>query len=70
MKGHTYKRCPCGALRDDAGRRVNCSKRHGSWFYVHELPPDASGRRRQASKGGFATEREARMALNDLLSWP
>jgi integrase len=68
VKGHTYKRCPCGALRDDAGRRINCGKRHGSWYYVHELPPDAAGTRRQASKGGFATERDARAALNELLS--
>ena len=68
MKGHTLKRCPCGTLRDDHGRRVNCGKRHGSWYYMHELPPDATGKRRQAQKGGFATEREARKALNDALA--
>ena len=53
---------------DGDGRRVNCTKRHGSWFFIHDLPPDASGKRRQARKGGFATEREARKALNDALS--
>ena len=68
MKGHTYKRCPCGTLRDDHGRRVNCAKRHGSWFYAHELPPAADGKRRQSKVGGFATEREARQALNDALA--
>ena len=67
MKGHTFKRCPCGPLRDDAGARVNCTKRHGTWSFVHELPPDASGRRRQVKKGGFTTEREARVALNEAL---
>jgi hypothetical protein len=68
MKGHTYKRCPCGPVTDGAGRRVNCGKRHGSWFYIHDLPPDAAGKRRQVRKGGFATEREARTALNDALA--
>ncbi len=68
MKGHTFKKCPCGTVRDDAGRRVNCNKRHGSWTFVHELPPDLSGRRRQVKKGGFATEREARNALTEALS--
>ena len=68
MKGHTYKRCPCGVVTDADDRRVNCNKRHGSWFFIHDLPPDASGKRRQARKGGFATEREARKALNDALS--
>ncbi len=68
MKGHTYKRCPCGTLRDAEGRRVNCNKRHGSWYYVHELPADAAGPRRQVTKGGFATEREARKALTESLA--
>ena len=67
MKGHTFKRCPCGTLRDGQGRRVNCPKRHGSWFYAHELPGDQFGKRRQVKKGGFATERDARKALNDAL---
>ncbi len=67
MRGHTFKRCPCGPLRDANGVRVNCTKRHGTWNYVHELPPDASGRRRQVKRGGFATEREARTALNEAL---
>jgi len=68
MKGHTFKRCPCGRVRDAHGRRVNCPKRHGSWYFTHELVPTTSGKRRQLSKGGFATEREARTALNDALA--
>lgn len=68
MKGHTYKRCSCPTLRDAHGQRINCPKRHGSWYFMHELPPTASGKRRQVLKGGFATEREARAALNDALA--
>jgi hypothetical protein len=51
-------------VHDIHGNRVNCPKRHGSWYYTHELPPAGTGKRRQVSKGGFATEREARKALN------
>jgi integrase len=67
VKGHTYKRCPCGPVRDEDGRRINCPKKHGSWYYKHELPPTAGGRRRQATRGGFATEKEARRALTQAL---
>ncbi len=65
MKGHTYKRCPCGTVRGPDGQRVNCAKKHGSWYYVHELPADTSATRRQVFKGGFATERDARHALQE-----
>ncbi len=68
MRGHTYKRCPCGTTRDAQGRRVACPKKHGSWYYVHEAPPDAQGRRRQVARGGFPTERAARAALNEALA--
>ncbi len=68
MKGHTYKRCPCGTLRDAQGRRVNCNKRHGSWYFAHDLPADTAAGRRQEKKGGYATEREARKALNESLA--
>lgn len=35
---------------------------------MHELPPDTTGKRRQETKGGFATEKEARKALTDALA--
>jgi hypothetical protein len=35
---------------------------------VHALPPDANGKRRQATRGGFTSEREARRALNEALA--
>ncbi len=70
MKGQTYKRCSCPPeqLVDEKGRRVNCPKKHGAWYYRHDLPPAANGKRRQVKQGGFATEREARKALTDALA--
>lgn len=67
MKGHTYKRCPCGTVLDADGKRVNCPKKHGTWQYVHELPSTLDGRRRQSKVSGFATEREARQALTEAI---
>ncbi len=63
MQGHTFKRCPCGTVRDANGRRINCPKRHGTWYYALELPRGADGKRRQVKIGGFPSEREARDAL-------
>ncbi len=70
MKGQTYKRCSCPAetLVDVEGRRTNCNKKQGTWYYRHDLPRDARGRRRQVEQGGFMTEREARKALTEALS--
>ncbi len=49
MKGHVFKR---------KGARGT------SWYFMHDLPPDpVTGRRRQAKRGGFATQREAQTAL-------
>jgi integrase len=68
VKGHTFKRCPCGSVYDDQGNRINCPKKHGTWYYAHELPPDGSGKRRQTRKGGFRTEKAARAAMNDAIA--
>jgi integrase len=68
MKGHVHKRCPCVPRRDETWRRVNCGKRPGSWSIVYPLPPTSAGKRRQATRGGFASEREARQALNEALA--
>jgi integrase len=68
VKGHTYKRCPCAPQKDAMqARRVNCRKKHGTWWYVHELPPGPDGRRRQAKRGGFVTEAQASEALTKAL---
>jgi hypothetical protein len=67
LKGSTFRRCGC---RDETGRQLGktCPKlagrRHGSWFYVLELPP-INGKRQQLRRGGFRTQREAEAALAD-----
>src|SRR4051812_40301702 len=38
-------------------------KRGESWYFWAELEPDADGKRRQKSKGGFKTRREAERAF-------
>ena len=70
MRGSTYKRCTC---MDSGGRPLGrqCpllrNTRHGSWYYVVELPADAKGRRRQQRRGGFGSERDAQRALADVV---
>lgn len=69
MRGSTYKRCTCrGSDGKPLGR--SCpqlrNSRHGSWYYVVELPADAKGQRRQQRRGGFPSEREAERALAQL----
>jgi integrase len=62
VTGTVFKRCSCSPVRDGAGRRRNCAKRHGSWFFAHDVR-DVSGKRRQIRRGGFATAADARAAL-------
>ncbi len=72
MKGSTFKRCGC--TDPLTGRRLDrhCPKlrgsKHGTWFYVAEMPAGPDGQRRQQRRGGFASEREAREALDKLRS--
>ena len=61
MTGRVFKRCSCPPLLDNAGRRKNCQKRHGSWFFMHDVR-DPSGKRRQVQRGGFATAADAEAA--------
>jgi Phage integrase, N-terminal SAM-like domain/Arm DNA-binding domain len=67
MTGTVYKRCSCPPVIDSKGRRKNCSKRHGSWFFAHDVH-DASGKRRQIRRGGFDTAADARAALQASLT--
>src|SRR4051812_15340808 len=67
MKGSAFKRCGC---RDpETGRQLgaHCPKlsrrTHGKWFGRYDVPGPAGGRRRQATLGPFATERDAEAAL-------
>ena len=68
MKGSTFKRCPCPVRRDASGRRITCSKSHGSWSYKADRPGAGSEKRRQAVKGGFPTRKTAEAALADYLA--
>ena len=68
MSGHVHKRCGCPAERDAAGRKLACPKAHGSWTFVANLPADGDQPRRQHSKGGFATKRDAEQAMRAFLT--
>jgi hypothetical protein len=49
--------------------RGSVRKRGSTWTWYLDAPPDpVTGRRRQASKGGFRTKREAQDALNETLA--
>ena len=65
MRGRTYKRCPCGTVRDATGRTITCPKRHGTWVFVHNAPDAADGRRQQVKRGGFPTQRAAQEAMQE-----
>ncbi|WP_037870385.1 Arm DNA-binding domain-containing protein [Streptomyces sp. NRRL S-813] len=68
MKGSVYKRCKCPAQYDAKGRRKNCRKDHGSWYYVADTGFGPDGQRRQARKGGFRTSDDVEAALAELLA--
>lgn len=48
--------------------RGHVYKRVTSWTVVYDEGHDENGRRRQRSKGGFATRRDAQRFLTDVLS--
>ncbi|MHB8341626.1 MAG: site-specific integrase [Mycobacteriales bacterium] len=70
MSGSIYKRCGC---RDEAGKPLGAAcgrlsaKGHGRWYFKADLALGPGGRRRVTRKGGFATKRDAEVALTDLL---
>jgi integrase len=68
MKGATFKRCGCSPVTDAEGRRVACRKRHGTWWYSHDLPPGADGSRRRTRTGGFPTQKAAAEAMQESMS--
>lgn len=68
MKGSTFKRCTCPTAHDAKGKRLNCPKKHGSWSYIADVGIDqTSGKRKQAKRGGFPTQKAAQEALTQLL---
>ena len=48
--------------------RGHAYKRGATWTVVYDEQPDENGKRRQRSKGGFATKREAERFLTDTLA--
>ena len=48
--------------------RGHVYKRGSTWTVVYDEKPDENGKRRQRSKGGFATRREAQRFLTDTLA--
>lgn len=68
MSGHVYKRCTCPVVRDAAGKKVNCPRAHGSWNFVANLPAEGPTPRRQHTKGGFTTKKDAELALRTFLA--
>jgi integrase len=71
MRGKTYKRCGC---KDVDGTRLEgrCpqirNSRHGSWYYIVDVPAAPGKTRRQRKRGGFATERAAEEALTAVIA--
>jgi integrase len=71
MRGTTYKRCGCV---DSAGRRLGArcpqlrNGRHGTWYYLVEVPSGPGGKRRQQRRGGFDNEHNAAEALSAVVS--
>jgi len=59
MTGHVKRRCP-----KPVEGQSSCGKSCGhSWAYWLDLPRREDGRRRQVTKGGFSTRREAQSAM-------
>lgn len=66
-RGSVYKRCPCGTT-GMPGKRA-CKKAHGTWWWRAEASRDPeTGKRRQPSQGGYATQAEAADGLADFMN--
>jgi len=66
VNGSAFRRCGC---RDAAGAKLGlqCPKLgkrgHAAWWFRHDLPPGADGKRRRATGGPFSTKADAEAAL-------
>lgn len=67
-----FKRCSCinPSTGKQYGRRCPKLERsdHGTWWFTHDVPPGADGRRRRPTRGPFASEHEADIALTESLA--
>lgn len=73
MPGQVFKRCTRCAKRTRYGKGDKCCPTCGesdySWGYVADVGLDpATGKRRRRRAGGFATRKDAEVALRDLLA--
>jgi integrase len=68
-RGSVSKRCSCRVEVDGKPRRVSsCKMKHGSWGYTVDAGrDDVTGKRKQATRGGFRTKDEAEEAMNRVL---
>jgi integrase len=66
-RGSVTKRCQC---RDASGGKVSdCRKDHGSWSFTVDTGRDeATRKRKQTTRSGFSTKREAEDAMVKLLA--
>lgn len=55
-------------LRDVAGRRATCPRPHGSWCWVVDVPVPDGQPRRQQTRAGYKTKREAEQGLREYLA--
>ena len=72
MRGSVRKRCSCPPELDARGRRKACSIKHGSWGYTVDLGPGLGPdgvhlERRQVTRFGFPTKKDAEKALAEVL---
>ena len=67
-----YRACSCrdpqtGRLLGKACPDLGSKKKHGAWYARYEAPRDAEARRRRPRIGPYATERECKEQLLDVL---
>jgi integrase len=68
VQGSIRKRCPCPPRRDATGKKIPCTRPHGSWTFVVDVPARPGVARRQVTRGGFATKKDAETALAEFLT--
>lgn len=68
MTGSVFKRCTKCGKRMKRKRCDGCGAHSFRWSYTVDTGRDADGRRKQRSRTGFPTEREAQRALRELLA--
>jgi integrase len=68
MRGGSIQQRHLRSCPRDGDGKLQPHKCKGSWGYVLEQTPRADGTRRQTSRSGFATRREAQAALDEELA--